>query len=112
MKWKSIELYRKEETACTDELGNTLSKDTFVKKAYGIISPKSAADLMLHGRMVSCNDNKFVIRIPYKVFPQNISMLKEKGLYYDVSQILDYGRFTVIYAVNRKGETDRGMAYV
>lgn len=112
MKWKPIELYRKEDTDGTDKLGNTLYKDVFVKKAYGIISPESTTDLMLHGRTVSCRERKFVIRIPFKTFPQNISMLREKGMYYDVSQILDYGRFTVVYAVNRKGETDRGMAYV
>lgn len=103
MKWIPVELYSNRSIG-SDELCNEEYEDILVKQTYGRITPWNDTDLNLEGRTITVNDRKLIVRIPYKSFPVNADKVKISGLIYDISQITDLGKFTLVCAVNRKDE--------
>lgn len=105
MKWIPVELYSKRSIG-SDELCNEEYEDILVKQTYGRITPWNDTDLNLEGRTITVNDRKLIVRIPFKSFPVNAYKVKISGSIYDISQITDSGKFTLVCAVNKKGDNN------
>ena len=106
MKWQAIELHCEKLLDCTDRLGNPCYGKAFVKKTFARVTVWNEEDINLIGREITSNDRKFVVRIPFKVFPLHSKTIKAAGSTYDIFKITDLGKFTLVYAKNQKGDAN------
>lgn len=103
MKWQPIELHCEKMLEFTDQLGNACYDNVSEKKTFARISAWNEKDKSIIGREITVNDRKFVVRVPFKVFSINTKSIKAAGVVYEIFQVVDLGKFTLVYAGNQKG---------
>lgn len=102
MIWRKTELHRFVDSGEYDKLGNAIKTDELVAETYARVTPWTNVDTVVDGREFTVNDRKFLIRIPFKKFPECDTVIVDCKDY-KISEIQDLGKFTLLYAKNTKG---------
>lgn len=101
MKWKKCNLYQTVESGEFDVLENAILTDQLTAVSYARATPWNKTDLSLDGRMVTVNDRKFLVRIPFINFPK-ADKIEIDGEMYRIKETEEAQRFTLLYAERYK----------